>query len=80
MSNVAPGAILRPVKVMVAGKVPPGPYWAFLPTVPLGPLIEQPAPEKPPLVWQSMNWLEGRLPVNTKAKDVTVTPVSLITS
>ena len=25
-SNVLPGAILSPVKVMVAGNVPPGPY------------------------------------------------------
>jgi hypothetical protein len=51
-----------------------------LPTVPLGPVIEQPAPEKTPFVLQSMNWFDGSVPVNTMEKEVIVAPVSLITS
>lgn len=80
MSKVLPLGMFRPLKVMVAGISPPGPYWALVPTVPLAPLIVQEAPEKPPLTWQSKNWLDGRAPLNTKEKDVTVDPVLLITS
>ena len=80
MSKVLPLGMFRPLKVMVAGRIAPGPYCALVPTVPLPPLIVQEAPEKPPFTWQSKNWLDGRYPVKIREKVVTVDPVLLITS